>query len=177
MKYSIAYLIKGNVEEYQRKIMKEFSEIFDIRDLNNHIPPHITFKAPFETENVKELEELVANFCKNNKASKIKIGELGHFDNRVIYLDTKFSSDARIVYNNFIKELEKIEWISWREHDKLGNFHATLTYCQNENEYNEFWEYFSKLKTASFDLKLDNLAILVKNDEGDWEVYKEFKIK
>lgn len=177
MKYSIAYLIKGNAEEYQRKIMREFSDVFDIRDLNNHIPPHITLKAPFETDNINELDKLLSNFAKNSKAGKVNLGGLGHFDNRVIYMDSKFSSDAKAVYNNLIKELEKVGWLTWRDYDKLGNFHATLTYCENEEQYKECWEYFSKLKTAMFDLKFDNISILVKNSEGDWEVYKEFKIK
>lgn len=177
MKYCIVYLIKGNAEEYQRKVVREFSDVFDIRDLNNHIPPHITLKAPFETDNINQIEELLSNFSKNVKPAKIKIGELGHFDKRVIYLDAKFSPEAKKIYDNLIKELEKISWMSWREHDKLGNFHATLAYCQDEEEYKDFWEYLSMLNPASFDANLDNISILVKNSEGDWEVYRGFRIK
>ena len=178
-KYALVYLIKGDAEKYQRRVMHNFSNKFKVSDLNNHISPHITLKSPFESSFFQMflLKQRIRKLSKKIKKSNIRIKGIGNFGFNVIYLGVIFSEEAKKARYNLIKSLEKLNWMSWREHDRYKNFHphATLTYCDNKKQFLKFKKYFLKFK-PNFNLYFDNITILRKNKSGNWQTYREIKL-
>lgn len=178
-KYAIVYLIRGDSEQYQRELMKDLSRRFGVPDLNAHIPPHITLKAPFEANKVhiRELKKVLSASRKTQKQI-ITLDGIGSFGTEVIYLNTLFSKGAQNTRKQLVERLKELDWMSWREYDPPANFHphATLTYCQTPSQFTEFMKYLRRFNPR-FLLQFDNLSLLEKSLNGNWKVNQEYKIK
>lgn len=172
--YVIVYLIKGEAKKYQKNLINELSRKFKIKNLNNHIPPHITFKEPFTTNNIKEIEDIITNICKQSKKYPVKIKGFGNFYKKVLFLDVRLSFKARRVYKRLLKELKKVKWMHWGKYDGLGTFHSTIAYTKNKKQFSNIMEYLFGRK-PSYNLEFDNITLL-KEVGKNWRVYKVFKI-
>ena len=108
MKYAIFYLIKGKAEIYYKNIIKNIAKISGEKYLiDNPLPSHITLKYTFDADKkqIKELEKIIGLFVKRQKKSKINIDGFNNFNKFVVYMDVKFSMEAKYVRNNLIKQL------------------------------------------------------------------------
>lgn len=125
MRYSICYKLNGKVEKYLKQKIKELAKEFNEPYLlNNPIPAHVTLKYPFEGKNIHEIENLLKNFVKKNKKTKIKVRKINNFHNKVVFLQFDFSKKAKTVFRNLIKTLHKIKWLEWNSFDDIeGKFH------------------------------------------------------
>jgi len=175
MQYVIVYLIKGKPKIYQQGLINELSRKFNLHNLNKHIPPHVTLKLPFSTKNIKVIEKLILNICKDSKKYPVKIKGFGNFGKEALFLDIKFSFKAKRIYKKLLKELKKIKWVSFNQYDGLGTFHATLAYAKNKKQFSYIMKYLQKRK-PSYDLEFDNISLLKKIGKN-WKIYKVFEIK
>jgi len=175
MQYGIVYLIRGRPRTYQQCLTNELSKKFRITNLNKHITPHVTLKAPFKTNKIKVIESIILNLCKDSKKYPVKIKGFGNFGKEVIFLDVRFSLKAKRIYKKLLKELKKIKWVSFNQYDGLGTFHATLAYAKNEDQFSYIMKYIKKRK-PSYGLEFDNISLLKKVGKN-WKIYKVFEIK
>jgi 2'-5' RNA ligase len=174
MRYFIGYLIKGGAKDYQEKLIGRICKKFDVRNLNEHVPAHFTLKAPFETEDIGEVDNILKDFCSKRKVSDIKINGIGSFREHIIFLNGE-SPEGEKTFRGLIRELEKIGWMNFWEYE-LGdvNFHGTLARAKDKKQFVEIMG-FLEGERPSFDLMFDNIAIF-ENVDGKWRVYREFKL-
>ena len=176
MKYALVYLIKGKPKKYQQNLVKTVGPKFGERYvLESKLPAHITLKIPFDTSNIKPLENRLKEFVKKQKPAKIKITGFGNFRRFVAFLKFKFSKSAFKIQKDLIKELNKVG-IKLHEHDKKWHPHATISYGNTKKSFNNIWNYLKTLNKPQFDLYFDNITILKKGKKY-WKVYKEFRLK
>lgn len=134
------------------------------------------FNILLNDKQVKKIENILEDFCKTHKKAKLKLKGIGHFDNRVIFIDVEPSKEMNLIYKNLVKKLERLPWISWHEYEKENiHFHSTLAEKGIENKFEEIFCY-TKKENPDFELELDNLCILAKQKDK-WILHKEFLLK
>jgi 2'-5' RNA ligase len=176
MKYLTVFLIKGDAGKFQRKILCELAKRFDIGEaIRRDPPPHITLKYSFETENIKEIEQLLKNFCKKQKPTSLNLDGFGHFGKNVIFIKINPSKEMRIMHKSLILEFHKISWMRWHEHDRSNfNFHASVAHTDITTKFDEIWRYIQKYH-PKYELMWDNIT-LFKLIDGKWKIHKTFHI-
>ena len=173
MKYFIGSLIKGEAEKYQRELIDKICGKFDVRNLNGYIPAHFTLKSPFETDDIGLVEELLERVCGEGKVSGVRIGGIGNFHKRVIYLKGVLSDGAIEFLKRLNGELRKIGWMEFTKYDLTeGDLHSTLARARSVEQFDEIMEFLAD-ERPDFEIGFDNVVIFRKGEEG-WEVYREF---
>lgn len=183
MKYVIVYLIKGKAAKFQQKLAYKIARKFDhYGTVKNKIPAHLTLKLPFETNDIKriqEVENIIKNFSNKQKISTLILDGYGYFENPwVAYINAKESKQMRNIYNKFIDELKRIDLFTFREYEIHGpKFHSTLAHSDlAEEKFKEIWKYLKTQPKPYFHIKFDNITILKLTDDI-WQIHKEFLIK
>jgi len=175
MKYVIVYLIKGRAKKYQERLTNEISSKFKIRNLNNHISPHITLKTPFKKNNIKDIENFLDKFSKKKKKFKIKICRFGSFKNKVIYLNIVTDRNYFRFQGDLIESLSNNKLVYIRKIDLSYKPHATIGFAKNPMQFKKIMDFFAKYN-PNFTLNFDNITIL-KKPKNKWILYKEFNLK
>ena len=62
MRYVIVSVVKGKAGNFNNNLRKEVFQKFNAK--SSKLPAHFTIKAPFEYDDIEELEEVLQNFCK-----------------------------------------------------------------------------------------------------------------
>ena len=175
-KYVIVYLIKGKAKEYYKNLADKIYKKFEVYRFLDSIDTHITlkyFNILLNDKQVKKIEEVLEDFCKTHKKAKLKLKGIGHFDNRVIFIDVEPSKEMNLLYKDLVKELERLKGISWHEYEKENiHFHFTLAEKDIESKFREIFSY-AKKENPEFELELDNICIL-KKPKDKWILHKEF---
>lgn len=176
-RFSIFYLIKGKAGKLQQRLAKEVGPKFGENYLiENPLPAHITLKAPFDLDNLEQLEKTLINFVNSQKVQgKITIKGFGNFRRFVAFMNTKFSQDSKKIQKELIEELKKIK-ISIEKFDIKYKPHATISYGNTKETFDKIWNYLNTLEKPEFELVFDNISLMRKVN-GKWEVYREFKIR
>jgi hypothetical protein len=178
MKYSICYLLKGDIVKFHKQKVRELAKKFNEPYLlENPIPLHTTLKYPFRTKRIKEIEDMLKEFVRKQKKGKIQVRKVINFNKKAVCLKLDFSKKANKTFKDLVKELYKFDWLEWGEYDKTidGKFHATLVYGNTPESFKRIWKEVSDLK-PKFDLDLDNITIL-KKPRKYWKTHKIYKIK
>ena len=84
MRYVVVSVVKGKAGIFNNNLRKEVYEKFNAK--SSKLPAHFTIKAPFETDNIIELENILDKFSKENYCAPYKIKGYDHFDDRVIFM-------------------------------------------------------------------------------------------
>lgn len=172
-RYVIVCLFKDDILKFHEKIVDDVCNNFKVK--KQKLPAHFTIKAPFETDNIKEIENIIEKFVKNNHKQNIKIQGFNKFRTDVVFMKVIPSKEALKVHDNFINNLKKISWLKWKHHegnDKNKVFHCTIVSRLNKDKFFPIWEYVNKY-TPQFETYFDNISIL-KWENNKWETYKEY---
>lgn len=174
MRYVIVCLLKGEVLEFHEKLVSHVCSTFKVQ--RQKLPAHFTMKAPFEADNIEELEKITEGFCNTNPKTPIKLEGFDSFRKDVVFIDIKPSKEAVQTHDKYIEVLNKLDWLEWKENEGKGKrFHCTIVSRRIREKYNEIWDYVNKFN-PSFDMYFDNISILIwKNSR--WETYKEYKLQ
>ena len=65
MRYVVVSVVKGEAGNFNNNLRKEVYEKFNAK--SSKLPAHFTIKAPFEYDDIEELEEVLQNFCKTGR--------------------------------------------------------------------------------------------------------------
>jgi 2'-5' RNA ligase len=176
MRYFIGCLIRGEAKDYQERLIDRICKRFDIRNLNKHIPAHFTLKAPFESDDIGEVEELLSRVCGEGEVSSIEIDEIGNFHKRVIFLRGRPSSGVVEFLGRLNDGLRKIEWMKFEKHDlNEGNLHSTLARVRDVKQFDDIMRFLASERPC-FKFGFDNVVIFRKRGNV-WEVYREFGLR
>ena len=106
MRYVIVSVVKGPAGNFNNNLRKEVFEKLGAK--SSKLPAHFTIKAPFEADDIFDLDKVLQDFTKNHKACNYKIKGYNHFDNRVIYMDVHMNNECKNLHDKLIEELEKL---------------------------------------------------------------------
>ncbi|MCM8711142.1 2'-5' RNA ligase family protein [Clostridium sp. SYSU_GA19001] len=174
MRYLIVCLIKGEALVFHEKLVEDVCSKFQVK--RQRLPAHFTIKAPFETENIHEVEKLTEEFCKNTKAFEILVEDFGHFGNAVVYMDVKPSKNAVKVHDDYIDVLKNIAWLDWKQNEGKGRvFHCTVVSKLPSYKFQSIWQYVSRFQ-FHFSTYFNNISILLW-EKNKWITYREFELK
>lgn len=70
MRYVIVSVVKGKAGNFNNNLRKEVFQKFNAK--SSKLPAHFTIKAPFEYDDIEELEEVLQSFAKLTKERLIK---------------------------------------------------------------------------------------------------------
>ena len=181
MIYIVNCRLRNGFDAYQKKLVDEIYEKFGLNiTKEENLPAHFTLKYWFETEDIKEIEEVFANFAKTHKKTPVKVGGFDNFSPKVIFLNAILSNEAKETFFMLIAELKKIKWMSWDKYDAENlHFHSTIAEECNE-KFNEVWDFVQSKEPTYFDCWFDNITILKKVGGtkyfGKWEIHKTFEM-
>lgn len=77
MRYFAGYKVSGDAALYYTQAGEGLAREFGLRNLSLSIPPHVTLKAPFETENRAQLEALLLTIARETEPMPLVIDGLG----------------------------------------------------------------------------------------------------
>ena len=111
MRYVIVSVVKGPAGNFNNNLRKEVFEKLGAK--SSKLPAHFTIKAPFEADDISDLDKVLQDFAQNHKAQDYKIKGYNHFDNRVVYMDVHMSKECKNLHDELIEELKNTneEWI------------------------------------------------------------------
>lgn len=171
MRYVIVSIVKGPAGNFNNNLRKEVFEKLGVK--SSKLPAHFTIKAPFEADDISDLEKVLQEFTQNHTARNYKIKGYNHFNNRVIYMDVHMSKESKNLHDKLIKELEKLPYIQFKTSDyKDKVFHVTISSKKIQKIYDKLWEYVNNIH-CGFDCKFDNVSVF-KWENNTWKLYKEY---
>lgn len=173
MRYVIVCVVKGKAGEFNNNLRKELFKNFDAK--SSKLPAHFTIKAPFEYNGeITELNKVLEEFSKAEKAVPFKINGYDHFDDRVVYMKVNMSAEGKVLHDKLIDKMSEISYIEFDKKDgKDKTFHVTLASKKLKQVYHNVWEYIHRYP-CEFQCSFDNVTIY-NWEEGTWNLYKEFK--
>lgn len=177
MKVAIVYLIKGEAQHYQKKLIKKVADLSGEKYVayDTLLPQHITLKVPFNIKNIKKLEILLSEFTAEQKRHPLKIRKFGNFRKFVTFLTAEFPIGARKIQKQLVKTVNEEYRLKPHNHELEWKPHATIAYGNNKDTFKIIWKYLNSLEKPSFDLEFDNITILKKSRKL-WKIHKVFKI-
>lgn len=175
-RYVIVCLINGEALKFHEQLVNEVCNKFNV--VPQRLPGHFTIKAPFEIEDIGEVEELTKSFCDQHLKSTIKLEGYGHFREDVIFMDIIPSEEAIKVHDEYIEQLEVINGLTWSKNEGKGRkFHCTVVSKRIREKYNDIWNYV-KNYPCSFECYFDNISILIwDKNKRRWVTYRSYKLK
>ena len=177
MRYFVAHILSGEAKGFHERLTRELSSYFHTVPLHERIPPHITIKPPFETDDagIQEVERILRAFATGERATPLRIHDFGRFGFRTIYMDILKSKDAVSLVRRAIKTLNTN--ISWMPAYPLeGNkLHASVARFLTRRQYRHIWRYLKKLH-PEFSSSLNNLTIL-KKENGTWSIHARIPLR
>lgn len=173
MRYVIVSVVKGNAGDFNNNLRKEVFEKFKAK--SSKLPAHFTIKAPFESDDINDLESILDNFSKSYNSSEYKIKGYDHFDDRVIFMKVLMSDEGKIIHDKLIDDLNKINYLDFSKEDgKDKVFHVTISSKKIRNIFNKLWDYVF-LIPCDFDCHFDNICIY-KWVDNTWILHKEYSL-
>ena len=175
MKYSLFYLIKGEADKYQQRLIHDIGPRFgEYHLIEKPLPTHITLKNPFEIEDSSDLKNLLEEFVKKQKAAPIEIKGFDNFNRLVVYSKVNFSSGAKKIQKNLVKSLENIG-IELNNFDREHCPHTTISYANKRETFHKILSYLNKIEKPNFKLKFDNITLMRKSKKY-WKIEKIYNI-
>jgi 2'-5' RNA ligase len=173
LRYVIVSVVKGNAGDFNNNLRKEVFEKFKAK--SSKLPAHFTIKAPFESDDINDLESILDNFSKSYNSSEYKIKGYDHFDDRVIFMKVLMSDEGKIIHDKLIDDLNKINYLDFSKEDgKDKVFHVTISSKKIRNIFNKLWDYVF-LIPCDFDCHFDNICIY-KWVDNTWVLHKEYSL-
>lgn len=172
MKYLVAYVIKGAAREWHIETSTALAERFNLLPVYPHIPPHATFKAPFEIEDIEPVRVVLADIAAGASPSPVTMTGIDHFNKRVLFAGVYFSKEGQKVIKDLRTRLREIPGLPFAPQDNSTRFHATLCRFTPPEQCADVLA-FAKERAERFDMTFDHIALLQK-PEKQWEVKGEF---
>lgn len=174
MKYMIVSLLGGEVQNYHQRLVEEIAVKFDVDFLaSQKVPTHFTLKDVFETEDIIPLANKLKEFARTHRSAPIFLEGYNRFDDNVIFMDIRFSEEARVLFKQFVSVLREIDWMQWGQYDDDNRvFHCSLAYFDIKDKYKDICRFLLSNYSYSFEANFDNIAIYYSQNGESWELHK-----
>ena len=174
MRYVIVSVVKGDAGNFNNNMRKDVYEKFKAK--SSKLPAHFTIKAPFDYDDISELERTLDKFSKKHEKAPYIIRGYNHFDNRVIYMDVIMSSQGKKLHDKLIDSLSNIHYVDFSKKDgKDKIFHITISSKKIQKIYDELWNYVNQFP-CNYNCYFDNISIY-KWQDNTWILHREYLLK
>ncbi|MBN7814226.1 2'-5' RNA ligase family protein [Algoriphagus pacificus] len=172
-KYFLALVPEGDLQERVTALKMQLKEEFNCKYALKS-PAHVTLKMPFSYNEAKEesLIQSLSDFLKNYKEISLKVGGVGTFGDRVIYLKIDAGEDLFDLQRELKlyckRELKLVDELSDR------NFHPHMTIAFKDLKKAQIPNILEvlKMKSISYDFVSSQLFLL-KRENRRWEIIKK----
>ena len=176
MKFFIGYLIEGEAAVWHNDLARDISEKFNIWNIADTRPPHITIFRPFETESIETILGLLEDWTAGHPLlGKLAISNFGNFDDKVVFADVAVDGDVMNAISDLRAGLHGVPGMPSENHPEWRP-HATLAYQVEPAKIKAIRDYVSKLDKPNFNLAFDNVTIFRSEDDRKWSVWKRLDI-
>ena len=175
MQYFVGYLVEGEASNYYKTLTTELEQRFGVKNLSNFIPPHFTFRIPFETEKIEEFEQYVDQITSSIKSVGISINGFDKLEGKRMTIFLSAISESMDTLEGIIDSLEQYDEANKAPKRPLI-LHTSIARFLSPEQCEEIWNYLQTLPAPQFNLKFDNLTIFKLVDDI-WEVHKIFRFK
>lgn len=177
MKYFIAHLLSGDAKQYHAGLTRALASKYRITPLHDRIPPHITIKPPFETDEagIQEVERILRSFAHHERPQPLVVNGFGRFGFRTVYMDIYKSVEAVSLVRRLIHALNtNITWMP--AYPLEGNkLHASVARFLNRKQFRRIWRELRVLR-PHFESTLDTIVIL-KKEGRVWKVMASIPLR
>ncbi|SDX44158.1 YjcG family protein [Salimicrobium album] len=169
MKYGIAIFPSKKVQDEANSYRKRYDSHYAL------VPPHITLKYPFESDD-EEIERTIIpaldEIAKKTRPIDIEVKKVGSFKPaaNVLYLKIEPNEDL----HRLSEKMHEGALEGEREHTFVP--HITIAQSLSDDEFSDIYE---SLRMSKFDLtdRLDRFQLLYQLDNESWSVYETFRLK
>jgi 2'-5' RNA ligase len=175
-KYFLALVPPDPVLEKAEAIKLEIKDRFLVKYALKS-PAHITLKMPFTYNEAKEglLIERLSGFVSGFSTFPIKLGGIGTFGNRVIFLGVE-KSEALITLQTELKRVCK-QGLHLVDELSDRNFHPHMTLAFKDLKVEKFSEVLRLAKEMAFETEYySEDVVLLKRVEGRWVCFHRFPL-
>ena len=139
-------------------------------------PSHITLHMPFlwKEKKIDQLLGALSAFSTGIHYVDIRLNKIGHFGNRVIFLDPEANEDLLMLQSMLVKTVRlKLKLLNAEYKDRAYQPHMTIAFRDLKKQvFDEAYEYFTQ-KKLSFRFQAKDFALL-RHDGKQWHDYKRF---
>ncbi len=169
MRYFVGYIIEGEAAKYYKTLNEDLFNRFGVKNIALTKPLHMTFKAPFESDNIEPFNEQLSDLSQRAPTPFVlnKFGRFETFD-LTIYLAPV---ENKILQQNVDKIADAISGFGDKKlptHLPI-RLHASIARHLKPELVAKVWEYLMNLPAPYFELSFNNLT-LFKDNNGSWEV-------
>ncbi|GAA0122525.1 MAG: 2'-5' RNA ligase family protein [Clostridium argentinense] len=173
MRYVIVCTIKGSAGEFNNNLRKDVFHKFGVK--SSKLPAHFTIKAPFEHDDITELENILENFSKTYSKAPFQIDGYNFFRKDVIYMDVKMSNKAKNIHDKLIDELLTLPYLTFKPNEgKNKVFHITVASKRINGKFEAIKNYVESIP-CNFEGSFDNIGIY-KWVNNTWVLHKEYEL-
>ena len=172
-RYVIVGAIGGAALKFHEKLTSSVCYKFNKR--RTKLPAHFTIKAPFETDRIEDVEDVLEKFSASSHRTSIELKGYGRFRQDVVYMAVNMSPEAKKVHDDLIFQLEKISWMKFKRNEGRNKvFHCTIVSKKIKNNFGEIWNYVNKYP-CDFNEYFDNIS-LYSWKNNTWVLLKRYEL-
>ncbi len=175
MIYFVGYLIEGEAAKYYQQITTDLAARFGIANLSLRIPPHFTFKPPFESDNINPFKKTLGDIASSQTSLPIDIDGFDRYglDSKTIYLNVRKDDGLN---NKILKIIDQIKDFGEKKKPLPDNFrlHASIARHLTSEQSAAIWNYLQTLPPPHFELNFDNLTLFRLADKI-WQTEKTWR--
>jgi 2'-5' RNA ligase len=176
MRYVITYAIPGEAADLHVQLTHEMAAQFGIRNVADDIVPHFTLKAPFETDDIGPVDQILRNVASNEFPMPVTLGGIDTFNNRVIFMDAHAPSETHTLIRRLQDELRTLAWLPFYPTEDAIRLHATLGYANDAPHAERMCSWLRAQNIPAFSLSIDALTLLVRG-ETRWEMHTVYPLR
>jgi 2'-5' RNA ligase len=173
MRYFIAYMLTGETRVRHAEKSDELAERFRLIPVSKRVDPHITLKAPFETDEVRPVEELLERFAAGERPVPYRMNGIGAFDSRIIYRAAEVPTETVVLIRRLQEMLRTLPWLTFSATEFPLTPHVTLAYAKNRVQGKEILARLAVEHIPPEEASIDHVALLSRPTER-WEVMRTF---
>lgn len=179
-KYLIVHMLTGPVREYHQGLVDSISDRFGIPSVTFRIGSHLTLKAPFDYDQIADIEDRLEEFCACHRSAKLSAHGFGFFssDRKIIFLDILFSAEAKALLADYDQMLGTIPGLTFEASDQNRKLHATVAELKFDADFNSIWQYLNQSPQLSYPIDFRSISLLRHDTEASrWQVVREFSLR
>jgi len=169
MQYFIGFTLPKLIRQAHEEETKKLSKLFGILPLHDRSVPHLTFKAPFEFEDIKSLTGHLKEFCRTQKVGEVKVDGYFFWESGTIAWKAIADDDALFSIKKLLDFLKSMPDLP--EDDRANremNLHASVARFLTPDKSEEIQKYLQSAPKPQYETKLDTISIYHKVN-SKWE--------
>lgn len=168
-------MLEGEAKAFHEAKGNELAERFRLIPTSLRNAPHLTLKAPFETDDVTPVDDLLDAFSMREHPQPFTLSGVGAFDLRVIYHGATFPDATRELVERFQDSLRTLPWLTFSPTETPITPHVTIAYPKNRIQAKDILARVTEESLPTFEVSLNHVALLHKPGNR-WEVLRTYPL-